>query len=92
MAKAWPDRRALTAFLLLLSAPLGLAGCGHATVPCPTPVGQLERVRQETVRMMEDTDKAVAEEEAWDARKTAAAERVEATRARLDSLASERHR
>jgi len=89
--KAWPGRSALTGFLLLLAAPLGLAGCA-ATARCPTPTRQLDRVREETVRTREAADQAEAEEAAWDARKDAAAERVRTIQARLDSLASERHR
>jgi len=70
---------------------LGLGGCGRATVRCPIPTSQLDRSRQETVRIREEADQAVAEEEAWAARKEAAAERVRVIKARLDSLASEHH-
>jgi hypothetical protein len=89
-AKAWPGRSVLTGFLLILTIPLGLAGCA-GTVRCPTPTSQLDHARQETVRRREELEKAEAEEGAWDARKEAAAERVRAIQARLDSLASERH-
>jgi hypothetical protein len=41
--------------------------------------------------MREEADRAEAEEEAWDARREAAAERARAIKARLDSLAAERH-
>ena len=89
-AKAWPGRPALTVMLLLANAPLGLTGCGHATVPCPTPTSQLDRLRGETERLREETERAQSEEEAWDARKEAAAQRVQAAQARLDSLAAAR--
>jgi hypothetical protein len=70
---------------------LGLAGCGRATVRCSTPIGQLDRSRQETASAREEADRAAAEEEAWGARREAASERVKAIKARLDSLASEHH-
>jgi hypothetical protein len=70
---------------------LGLAGCGRATVRCPIPTSQLDRSRQETIRMREEADRASAEEEAWGARREAASERAKTIKARLDSLASEHH-
>ncbi len=88
----WPGRPALTVSFLLITWPVGFAGCGHATVPCPTPTSQIDRLRGEAERLREDTEKAQAEEEAWDARKEAAAQRVLAAQARLDSLAAARRR
>ena len=41
--------------------------------------------------MREEADRAAAEEDAWGARREAAAERVRTIKARLDSLASEHH-
>ena len=79
--------------LLLVPTPLGFAGCGHATVPCPTPVVELDRLRGETERLREETERAQVEEEALGARRDAAAEHAEAAQARLDSLAAaRRHR
>jgi len=91
-AKAWPGRPALAVVLFLANTPLWLTGCGHATVPCPTPTNQLDRARGETEKLRGETERAQSEEEAWSARKEAAAERVEAARARLDSLSSGRNR
>jgi hypothetical protein len=70
---------------------LDIIGCGHATVPCPTPTTQLDRLRDETERLRQDTERAKAEEGAWDARREAAAQRVSEMEARLDSLAAVRH-
>jgi len=88
-AKAWPGRRALAVALIL--AALGTSGCGQATVPCPTPASQLDRLRSETERQRQDADRAQEEEGAWDARREAAARRVTEIQARLDSLAAVRH-
>lgn len=74
------------ALMILITTPFGLAGCGHATVPCPTPTTDLDRLRGETERLRQDTERAQGEEEAWNARKEAAAQRVADTQARLDSL------
>lgn len=89
-ASAWPGRRTLTV-ALLLGAALGASGCGQATVPCPTPTTQLDRLRAEAERAREDADRAQAEQGAWDARREAAAQRVTDIQARLDSLAAVRH-
>ena len=75
---------------LLVAIPLGLAGCGHATVPCPTPTVELDRLRAETERAREDTERAATEEGAWEARKDAAEQRVRDIEARNDSLAGAR--
>jgi len=77
---------------LLANTPLGLTGCGHATVPCPTPTSQLDHLRAETERLRQETERVQSEEEAWDARKEAAAQRVLAAQARLDSIAAVRRR
>lgn len=82
----------MAALFLLFTSALGFAGCGHATVPCPTPTDQLDRLRSETERLREDTERAQAEEEALGARRDAAAERAEAAQARLDSLMEGRRR
>jgi len=66
----------VAALFLLFASALGLAGCGHATVPCPTPTDQLDRLRGETERLREDTERAQAEE----------------AQARLDSLMEGRRR
>lgn len=89
--KAWPGRRTLAAVVFLGAMALGAPGCGQATVPCPTPTTQLDRLRAETERRREDADRAHTEEGAWDARKEAAAQRVSDIQARLDSLAAVRH-
>ena len=89
-AKAWPVPEAAIVFFLLVTAPLGVAGCGHATVPCPTPTTELDRLRGETERLREETERVQTEEEAWNARRDAAQERAERAQARLDSLEAER--
>jgi hypothetical protein len=76
---------------LLGTTALGVAGCGQATVPCPTPTTRLDRLRDETGRLRDDAERAQAEQGAWDARKEAAAQRVSDMEARLDSLAAVRH-
>ena len=91
-ARIRPGRPSPTVVSLLLAIPLGLAGCGHATVPCPTPTTELDRSRAETERMRQDTEKAQSEEEAWGARKDAAEQRVRDIQARNDSLADARGR
>ena len=68
-----------------------LEGCGHATVPCPTPTTELDRLRGETERLREETERVQTEEEAWNARRDAAAKRAEEAQARLDSLGAERN-
>ena len=89
-ARIRPGLPALTAFFLLVAIPLGFTGCGHATVPCPTPTTELDRLRAETERARENTERARAEEEGWVARKEAAAQRVRDIEARNDSLAGAR--
>lgn len=91
-ARIRPGLPALAALFLLVTIPLGLTGCGHATVPCPTPTTELDRLRAETERLRENAERAQAEEEAWDARKEAAAQRVRDIQARSDSLAGTRSR
>lgn len=91
-ARIRPGLPALTALFLLVTIPLGLTGCGHATVPCPTPTTELDRARAETERLRADADRAQTEEEAWGARKDAAAQRVRDIEARNDSLAGARSR
>jgi hypothetical protein len=76
---------------LLGTTAFGVTGCGHATVPCPTPTTQLDRLRDETERLRADAERARTEEGAWDARREAAAQRASDMEARLDSLAAVRH-
>ena len=91
-AKAWPVPEAAIVFFLLVTPSLGLAGCGHATVPCPTPTTELDHLRNETERLREETERVQTEEEAWNARRDAAQARAEEAQARLDSLEAERNR
>jgi len=86
----WPGRPAPTVMSLLVTTLLGVAGCGHATVPCPTPTTELDRLRAETDRTREEKEKAQEEEGAWEARKEAAAQRVRDIEARIDSVAAAR--
>jgi hypothetical protein len=82
----WPKRSVLAGLLLLAATPPTLAGCGHATVPCPTPTSELDRLRDETEGAREETDRAGAEADALEARRDAAEQRAAAARAALDSL------
>lgn len=84
-------RRALSVVFLLGTTTLGVSGCGQATVPCPTPTTQLDRLRAETESLREEADRAKTEQGAWEARKEAAAQRVSDIQARLDSLAAVPH-
>jgi hypothetical protein len=85
-ARNWPERSILAGLLLCAWTPLLLAGCGHATVPCPTPTSELDRLRDETGAASAETDRADVEEGALEARRDAAAERVAAAQEALDSL------
>jgi hypothetical protein len=74
---------------LLLGALLGLpilAGCGGAHAPCPTPTSEIDRLRQESTRMQTDLDRAVAEERRLRSERDAAALKLGAAQAALDSL------
>jgi hypothetical protein len=90
-AGIWPVRRALAVSFLLVATALGVTGCGSATVPCPTPTTQLDRLREETERQREEGERARTEAGAWNARKEAAGRRVSDMEARLDSLAAVHH-
>ncbi len=90
-AKGWPVPGTAIVLLFLVTMPLGVTGCGHATVPCPTPTTELDRLRSETERLREDTERVQTEEGAWEARRDAAAQRAEDAQARLDSLGAERN-
>ena len=72
--------------IILSAATIVLAGCGRATVPCPTPTTELDRLRAETEGLRDETDRAEAEKAALTARRDAAAARAEEARAALDSL------
>lgn len=85
-ARNWSERSVLAALFLLTTAPLAVTGCGHATVPCPTPTSELDRLRDETDRARAEMDRALAEEAALEARRDDAAQRVGAAKAALDSL------
>ena len=91
-ARMWPGRPVPTLAFLLVTMLLGVMGCGHATVPCPTPTVELDHLRAETDRARQDSEKAQGEEGAWGARKEAAAQRVRDIEARIDSLAAARSR
>lgn len=85
----WPARLAAEARGLLLGALLGLpilAGCGGAHAPCPTPTSEIDRLRQESTRMQTDLDRAVAEERRLRSERDAAALKLGAAQAALDSL------
>ncbi len=67
----------------LLAAVLG---CGHATVPCPTPTSSIDEHRAEVEKVGETIGRARAAERALQVRRDEAARRAAAARAALDSL------
>ena len=87
MARFQPGPGTIIATFLLLPISLALAGCGHASLRCPTPTTELDRLRTETEQLREEIDRAAGEEDAWEARKDAAQQRLEEIQARSDSLA-----
>ena len=82
----WPERCVLAGLLLIAVTPLAATGCGHATVPCPTPTSELDQLREETDTARSETDRAEAEQAALEARRDAASGRAAAAQAALDSL------
>ena len=85
-ARIWSERYVLAGLLLLVATPIAVAGCGHATVPCPTPTSELDRLRDDTERVRTETDRAEAEGAALEDRRDAAALRAAVAQAALDSL------
>jgi len=81
-------RSLLVILCLLALASLAVMGCGHATVPCPTPTQELDRLREETERTRSDMDRALAEDRALKARREAAIQRATAAQQAADSLAA----
>ena len=81
-------RSVLVTLCLLAFAPIAVTGCGHATVPCPTPTQELDRLRDEADRARTDMDRALAEERALKARREAMMQRAAAAQHTLDSLAA----
>jgi len=79
-----PSRLAVTKLLSVLS--IVLYGCGGATAPCPTPVTDLDRHREESAQAQRAASKAASEARAADARRAEAVRRVAASRAAHDSL------
>ncbi|HEX7078809.1 MAG TPA: hypothetical protein VF363_10320 [Candidatus Eisenbacteria bacterium] len=63
------------------------AGCGHATVPCPTPTADLDRHREESMEAQREVGRAVAEERALKERRDQTRSRLEAAQAAADSMA-----
>ncbi len=85
-ARIWSGRSALAGLTILASTLFAVIGCGHATVPCPTPTRELDRLREETDRTRDAMDQAIAEERALKARRDAEARRLLVARESLDSL------
>ena len=80
---------AACALLPLLSV---MAGCGGATVPCPTPTAELDSLRGDSERLEEDLTRAESEARRLQADRDQAVKRVRAAEAALDSLARARAR
>jgi hypothetical protein len=91
-ARIRPARPATSLLYFLIAIPFGLTGCGHATVPCPTPTSDLDRLRAQSEELRDNVDKSKTEEDAWEARRDAAAQRVREIEARRDSLRDARTR
>jgi hypothetical protein len=86
----WP--RAGTGALASISVALavGLAGCGGATVPCPTPTTQLDSLRTVSEGLENQVDRETAEGRTLEARRDQAAHRAAVAEAALDSLSGVR--
>jgi hypothetical protein len=69
-----------------VAALLAVLGCGHATVPCPTPTSSIDAHRAEAERVGETIGRARAEERALRGKRDEAARRAAAAKAALDSL------
>jgi hypothetical protein len=63
-----------------------LSGCGGATAPCPTPTTELDRLRAESQAAEGKLDQATETDRELKAKGDAAARRIEAAQAALDSL------
>jgi len=72
-------------FAILISG-AGLLGCGGAHAPCPTRTSDLDRHRAESVAAEGDVRGALTDERAIRAKRDAAAARIKAAQAALDSL------
>ncbi len=70
----------------MIAALLPGLGCGHATVPCPTPTSGVDMHRAELEQAGEAVGRARVEERALRARRDQVAQRVAASQAALDSL------
>ena len=88
----WP--RASTGALASISVALtlGLAGCGGATAPCPTPTTELDSLRTVSERLENQVDRETAEGRTLEARRDQASRRAAVAGAALDSLAGVRPR
>lgn len=67
--------------------PAGVAGCGGGNAQCPTPTTELDRHRDESFAAQREVGAVSTEDRALRAEHESAAERIEAARAALDSLA-----
>lgn len=86
-AHIWPAGPALAARLPTIVVSICLtSGCGHATVPCPTPTAQVDRNRVEAEQARESVARARAEERAARAVRDEAHRRASEAQAVLDSL------
>lgn len=72
--------------VLAAAALVAVLGCGHATVPCPTPTSSIDEHRAEVEKAGETIGRARAEERALRTRRDEAARRAAAASAALDSL------
>ena len=82
----------MAALTILISTLPEVAGCGHATVPCPTPTQELDRLREETERTRAAMDRELALTRALAVKWDAEAGRLIAAEASLDSLGTRERR
>jgi hypothetical protein len=68
------------------------AGCGGATVPCPTPTAELDSLRGQSEQLDQDLTRAESEARRLEKGRDQARSRVEAAQAALDSIARARRR
>jgi len=72
--------------LLLCAAGFLLPGCGGAHAPCPTPTSEVDRHREESLAAERKVRAALSEDRSLRSKRDAAAGRIAAAEAALDSM------
>ncbi|HZV91179.1 MAG TPA: hypothetical protein VFF34_04115 [Candidatus Nitrosocosmicus sp.] len=83
----WPRRGLAALAAIALGLAFALAGCGGATVPCPTPTTELDSLRTAAEGLESQVDRETSEGRTLEARRDREVERAAAAQAALDSLA-----